>query len=64
MIRVLHFAGIINRHDFIDTVLINLNRRRFTVAALTAVPPRRNEPHSEAEAYDTRCLAASPRWAT
>jgi glycogen(starch) synthase len=56
MIRVLHFAGIINRHDFIDTVLVNLDRSRFEIAALTAVPPQRAEPFGSGEAYPTCCL--------
>lgn len=56
MIRVLHFAGIINRHDFIDTILAHLDRSRFEISALTAIPPRRDEPHDPSEAYDTRCL--------
>src|SRR5262249_11690409 len=56
MTRVLHFAGIINRHDFIDTVLIHLDRSRFEISALTAIPPRRDEPHAASEAYATRCL--------
>ena len=56
MIRVLHFAGIINRHDFIDNVLVHMDRSRFELSALTAVPPQRAEPHEAAEAYPTRCL--------
>jgi glycosyltransferase involved in cell wall biosynthesis len=56
MIRVLHFAGIINRHDFIDTILAHLDRRRFEISALTAIPPRRMEPYVPSEAYETRCL--------
>ena len=56
MIRVLHFAGIINRHDFIDTILAHLDRSRFEIAALTAIPPRRVEPHDPSESYETRCL--------
>jgi glycosyltransferase involved in cell wall biosynthesis len=56
MIRVLHFAGIINRHDFIDTILAHLDRNRFEISALTAIPPRRVEPHAPSEAYETRCL--------
>lgn len=56
MTRVLHFAGIINRHDFIDAVLTRLDRSRFDVFALTGVPPRRAEPYRDGEAYDGRCL--------
>ena len=56
MIRVLHFAGIINRHDFIDAVLTRLDRSRFEVRALTGVPPRRVEAYRDGEAYETRCL--------
>ena len=56
MTRVLHFAGIINRHDFIDTVLTHLDRRRFDIFALTAIPPRRVEPYGESEVYAVRCL--------
>jgi glycosyltransferase involved in cell wall biosynthesis len=42
MIRVLHFAGIINRSDFIDTVLSRLDPSRFEVSALTGMTPRRD----------------------
>lgn len=56
MTRVLHFAGIINRDDFIDTVLIHLDRSRFEISALTAIPSRRADPHTSSEAYATRCL--------
>jgi glycosyltransferase involved in cell wall biosynthesis len=56
MIRVLHFAGIINRHDFIDTVLTRLDRSRFEISALTGVAPRRTGPYKPAEEYATRCL--------
>jgi len=56
LIKVLHFAAIINRHDFIDAVLTRLDRSRFQVRAITAMPPRRSEPYRDGEAYDTRCL--------
>jgi glycosyltransferase involved in cell wall biosynthesis len=56
MIRVLHFAGIINRYDIIDTVLTRLDRSRFQVHALTGVPSRHPDPYSAEEEYSTRCL--------
>ncbi len=34
-IRVWHFAGTINRHDFIDTVVRYLDRERFEVGVVT-----------------------------
>jgi glycosyltransferase involved in cell wall biosynthesis len=55
-IRVLHFAGIINRYDIIDSVLTRLDRSRFEVHALTGVPPRQTGAYTSAEAYPTRCL--------
>ncbi len=59
MIRVLHFAGIINRYDIIDTVLTRLDRRRFEISALTGVPPRRTGPYRREEEYRTKCLGFS-----
>lgn len=56
MIRVLHFAGIINRYDIIDTVLTRLDRSRFQVSALTGIPPRQTAPYNSGEDYPTRCL--------
>ncbi|HMQ04640.1 MAG TPA: glycosyltransferase family 4 protein [Pyrinomonadaceae bacterium] len=57
MIRVLHFASVINRYDFIDTVLTGLDRSRFEVAALTVVPPNnRTGAYSDDERYETQCL--------
>jgi glycosyltransferase involved in cell wall biosynthesis len=56
MIRILHFAGIINRHDLIDTVLTRLDRSRFEVSALTGVAARRTGPYKPGEEYATRCL--------
>ena len=55
-IRVLHFAGIINRYDIIDSVLTRLDRSRFEVHALTGVPPRQTGAYTPAEEYPTRCL--------
>ena len=55
-IRVLHFAGIINRYDIIDTVLTRLDRSRFEVHALTGVPPRQTGAYMHEEEYPTRCL--------
>ena len=55
-IRVLHFAGIINRYDIIDSVLTRLDRSRFEVHALTGVPPRQTGAYTSAEEYPTRCL--------
>jgi glycosyltransferase involved in cell wall biosynthesis len=34
-IRVLHFARVINRHDFIDTVIRHADRERFSMVACT-----------------------------
>ncbi len=55
-IRVLHFAGIINRHDFIDSVLARLDRSRFQVSALTSVPARRDGAYAENEKYPIKVL--------
>jgi glycosyltransferase involved in cell wall biosynthesis len=55
-IRVLHFAGIINRYDIIDSVLTRLDRSRFEVHALTGVPPRQTGRYTAEEEYPTRCL--------
>ena len=55
-IRVLHFAGIINRYDIIDSVLTRLDRSRFEVHALTGVPPRQTGEYTREEEYPTRCL--------
>jgi len=56
MIRVLHFAEIINRFDIIDTVLTRLDRSRFEVFAMTGKPPREAGEYKSEEIYDTRCL--------
>lgn len=57
MIRVLHFASVINRYDFIDTVLTGLDKSRFEVAALTVEKPgNRTGPYSDSERYETECL--------
>lgn len=57
MIRVLHFASVINRYDFIDTVLTGLDKSRFQVSALTVVPPtNRTGSYSENEKYESKCL--------
>src|SRR5919205_1113387 len=55
-IRVLHFAGIINRYDIIDSVLTRLDRSRFEVRALTGVPPRQTGAYTSNEYYLTRGL--------
>ncbi len=55
-IRVLHFAGIINRHDFIDSVLSRLDRSRFEVSAITSIPPRRTGVYSSNTTYPNRVL--------
>src|ERR1044072_3770327 len=55
-IRVLHFAGIINRYDIIDSVLTRLDRSRFEVRALTGVPPRQTGAYTSNESYPTHCL--------
>lgn len=56
LIRVLHFAGIINRFDIIDTVLTRLDRNRFEVFALTGSPPRQVGAYPLGTDYPTRCL--------
>lgn len=57
MIRVLHFASVINRYDFIDTVLTGLDKSKFHVSALSLVPPaNRTGPYSEEEKYESKCL--------
>ncbi|MGB7925638.1 MAG: glycosyltransferase family 4 protein [Pyrinomonadaceae bacterium] len=55
-IRVLHFAGILNRYDIIDSVLTRLDRSRFEPYALTGVPARQTGAYTPAEAYPSRCL--------
>ncbi len=44
MIRVLHFARVINRHDFIDHVIRFANADRFTLMACTLQPDSDSEP--------------------
>ena len=61
MIRVLHFAGIINQHDFIDEVLSRLDRAQFEISALTGVPARRQGPHDNGTEYPKRTLNIEPR---
>lgn len=54
MIRVLHIARIINRHDFIDSVLSRLDRAAFQVVALTSQPANRLGEYSPEESYPIR----------
>ena len=61
MIRVLHFAGIINQHDFIDGVLSRLDPRRFEISALAALPSRRQSANDDGTAYSTKTLNVAPR---
>ena len=56
MIRVLHFAGIINDNDFIDNVLRRLDRTRYTISTLVGSPPRRQGQYSALEHYPMRIL--------
>lgn len=56
MIKVLHFASIINRYDFIDTVLTSLDKSEFNVSALTVIPARRLGSYTAEEAYPVNCL--------
>ena len=56
MIKVLHFASIINRFDIIDTVLSRFNTNKINVLTLTAIPSRREEIDSLNNAYDKVCL--------
>lgn len=57
MIKVLHFAGVINRYDFIDTVLTELKRDEFQVEALTVSDAKnRVGTYSSDEQYPSTCL--------
>lgn len=57
MIRVLHFASVINRYDIIDSVLTRLDRSQFEPRALTVVPPaNRTGTYSKNEEYQSRCM--------
>jgi glycosyltransferase involved in cell wall biosynthesis len=56
VLRVLHFAGIINRYDFIDTILSRIDRTRFSVAALAGEPPRLTAPYPPEERYPLRIV--------
>lgn len=56
-IRVLHFAGIINRFDIIDTILTGLDRHKFEIYALTGVAPRQTGAYLPRERYETTCLS-------
>lgn len=56
MIRVLHFAGIINRFDFIDSVVSRLDRSKFVISGLTSVPARRVAPYPSEQKYPTKVL--------
>ncbi len=56
MIRVLHFANIINRFDIVDTVLTRLDRSKFDVFALTGQPSRQIIPFTNGEQYSARVL--------
>lgn len=57
MIKVLHFAGVINRYDFIDTVLTELRKDEFEVEALTVSDARnRIGTYSANEQYSSTCL--------
>ncbi len=57
MIRILHFAHIINRFDVVDTVLTRLDPSRFEVSALTGLPPKRGGEFTGAEhPYATKTL--------
>jgi glycosyltransferase involved in cell wall biosynthesis len=56
MIKVLHFAGIINRHDIIDSFLTRLDRSGFQVLAVAGMPARRSEVYLPFEEYPTRVL--------
>ena len=57
MIKILHFASVINRYDFIDTVLTELDKSNFQIRALTVTEPKnRVGAYSAAEEYESRCL--------
>jgi len=55
-VRVLHFAEIVNRCDFIDTVLSRLDPSRFEVRVVVGVPPRRSGTYPPGTSYATRVL--------
>lgn len=54
MIRVLQFADIVNRHDFIDTIIQRADPSRFEVGVCV----RSNESNIEVPVYEER----TPRW--
>ena len=57
MIRVLHFAGTINRFDFIDSVLTQLDRDKFEVSLLTVTASQnRSGAYPDEEKYYSFCL--------
>jgi len=57
MIRVLQFVSVINRFDFVDTVLTDIDRTKFKASALTVTPPgNRIGDYPEREKYNSRCL--------
>ena len=55
-IRILHFAHVINRYDFADTVLSRLDRDRFETAAVAGLAPTRTGAYSESEQYPCQLL--------
>jgi len=60
MIRVLHFADTINRFDFIDSVLTELDRDRFDISLLTVSPSKnRTGAYSDSQKYPAKCLDQS-----
>ena len=54
MIRVMQFADVINRYDFIDNIVQRADRSRFEVGVCT----RTSESNIEAPVYDQEI----PRW--
>jgi glycosyltransferase involved in cell wall biosynthesis len=58
-IRILHFARIVNRSDFIDTVLARLDRSLFDVRALVGLPAKRSGGYPPGAAYPIRILGFS-----
>lgn len=55
-IRVLHFVHVINRYDFLDNLLVSMDRRRYEVLGVAAMPPRLPLPYAPEEQYPIRCL--------
>lgn len=61
--RVLHFADLVNRYDFIDNVVRNVDPGRFTMAVCTMGPPSNIEdPQYGTTPFPHWTLPPAPRW--